>query len=186
MEINCRFGKIFPIFAFVMEREGKKFPRRILRPEIKEESMGRNPFVASLEIRVRPIRSGYVADEDMMMVENFVDMEMDTYAKVFDKAEQRMIMAGLSFRALQVWTWAMYTIESGKDYLWVNVERVMEECGMKSIKTFKAAIAELCRYGYIAPCVGHKNVYWTNPAIAFKGNRAKKFPQNVVRKTISE
>jgi len=183
-----------------MEREGKKFPRRILRPEIKEESLGRNPFVASLEIRVRPIRSGYAPSEERfeeggdgklhmvpsVLEENFVDMEMDTYAKVFDKAEQRMIMAGLSFRALQVWTWGMYTIESGKDYLWVNVDRVMEECGMKSIKTFKAAIAELCRYGYIAPCVGHKNVYWINPAIAFKGNRAKKFPENVVRKPINK
>ncbi len=186
MEINCRFGKIFPIFVFIMEKGGKKFPGRILRPEIREESMGRNPFVASLEIRVRPIRSGYVADEDMMMVENFVDMEMDTFFKMFDKAEQRMIMAGLSFRALQVWTWGMYTIESGKDYLWVNVARVMEECGMKSVKTFKAAIAELCRYGYFAPCVGYKNVYWINPAVAFKGNRAKKFPENVVRKQISE
>jgi hypothetical protein len=166
--------------------EGKqKRVGKILRPDISEEKMGRNPFIASLEIRVRPIRSGYVPDGEML-VDNFVDMEVDTYAKVFDNSEQRIIMAGLSFRALQVWTWAMYTIESGKDYLWVNVVRVMEECGMKSIKTYKAAIAELCRYGYIAPCVGHKNVFWINPAVAFKGNRAKKFPENVVRKAIGE
>lgn len=186
MEINYRFGKILPTFGLIMEREGKKFPRRILRPSIDEGAMGINPFAASLEIRVRPIRSGYVADEDMMMVENFVDMEVESYAKVFDNSEQRLIMSGLSFRALQIWTWAVYTIESGKDYLWMNVQRVMEECGMKSIKTYKAAIEELCRYGYIAPCVGHKNVYWINPAIAFKGNRAKKFPQNVVRKVNNE
>jgi len=166
--------------------EGKqKRVGKILRPVISEEKMGRNPFIASLEIRVRPIRSGYVPDGEML-VDNFVDMEVDTYAKVFDNSEQRIIMAGLSFRALQVWTWAMYTIESGKDYLWVNVVRVMEECGMKSIKTYKSAIAELCRYGYIAPCVGHKNVFWINPAVAFKGNRAKKFPENVVRKAIGE
>jgi hypothetical protein len=166
--------------------EGKqKRVGKILRPDISEEKMGRNPFIASLEIRVRPIRSGYVPDGEML-VDNFVDMEVDTYAKVFDNSEQRIIMAGLSFRALQVWTWAMYTIESGKDYLWVNVVRVMEECGMKSIKTYKSAIAELCRYGYIAPCVGHKNVFWINPAVAFKGNRAKKFPENVVRKAIGE
>ena len=164
--------------------EGKqKRVGKILRPVISEEKMGRNPFIASLEIRVRPIRSGYVPDGEML-VDNFVDMEVDTYAKVFDNSEQRIIMAGLSFRALQVWTWAMYTIESGKDYLWVNVVRVMEECGMKSIKTYKAAIAELCRYGYIAPCVGHKNVFWINPAVAFKGNRAKKFPENVVKKLV--
>ena len=167
-----------------MEGKQKKVGK-ILRPDISEENMGRNPFLASLEVRVRPIRSGYVPDGEML-VDNYIDLEVDTYFKMFDKAEQRLITAGLSFRALQVWTWAMYTIESGKDYLWVNVGRVMEECGMKSIKTFKAAIAELCRYGYIAPCVGHKNVYWINPAIAFKGNRAKKFPENVVRKTISE
>jgi hypothetical protein len=166
--------------------EGKqKKGGKILRPEISEERMGRNPFLASLEVRVRPIRSGYVPDGEML-VDNYIDLEVDTYFKMFDKAEQRLITAGLSFRALQVWTWAMYTIESGKDYLWVNVVRVMEECGMKSIKTYKAAIAELCRYGYFAPCVGHKNVFWINPAVAFKGNRAKAFPENVVKKVVIE
>lgn len=168
-----------------MGRESKNVGK-ILRPEISEEKMGRNPFLASLEVRVRPVRSGYVPDEDMTMVDNFVDLEMDTYFKMFDKAEQRVITAGLSFRALQVWTWSMYTIASGKDYLWVNVVRVMEECGMKSIKTYKAAIAELCRYGYFAPCVGHKNVYWINPAVAFKGSRVKAFPENVVKKQTTE
>jgi hypothetical protein len=167
-----------------MEGKQKKVGK-IFRPEISEEKMGRNPFLASLEVRVRPIRSGYVPDGEMM-VDNYVDLEVDTYFKMFDKAEQRVVMAGLSFRALQVWTWAMYTIESGKDYLWVNVVRVMEECGMKSIKTYKAAIAELCRYGYFAPCVGHKNVFWINPAVAFKGNRAKAFPENVVKKIVIE
>lgn len=167
-----------------MEGKQKKVGK-ILRPEISEEKMGCNPFLASLEVRVRPIRSGYVPDGEMM-VDNYVDLEVDTYFKMFDKAEQRVVMAGLSFRALQVWTWAMYTIESGKDYLWVNVVRVMDECGMKSIKTYKAAIAELCRYGYFAPCVGHKNVFWINPAVAFKGNRAKAFPENVVKKPVIE
>lgn len=165
--------------------KGSQKVGKILRPEISEEKMGRNPFLASLEVRVRAIKSGYVSDGEMM-VDNFVDMEMDTYFKMFDKAEQRVIMAGLSFRALQVWTWSMYTITSGKDYLWVNVARVMEECGMKSIKTYKAAIAELCRYGYFAPCVGHKNVYWINPAVAFKGSRVKAFPRNIVKKTSAE
>lgn len=163
-----------------MEKKGKT-SGKILRPEISEERMGRNPFLASLEVRVRPMRSGYVPEGDMM-VDNYVELEVDTYFKMFDKSEQRLITAGLSFRALQVWTWSMYTIESGKDYLWVNVVRVMDECGMKSIKTYKAAIAELCRYGYFAPCVGHKNVFWINPAVAFKGSRARAFPENVVKK----
>jgi hypothetical protein len=163
-----------------MGKESKSVGK-ILRPEISEERMGRNPFLASLEVRVRPMRSGYVPEGDMM-VDNYVELEVDTYFKMFDKSEQRLITAGLSFRALQVWTWSMYTIESGKDYLWVNVARVMNECGMKSIKTYKAAIAELCRYGYFAPCVGHKNVFWINPAVAFKGSRARAFPENVVKK----
>ena len=167
-----------------MENEKKKVGK-ILRPDICEEKLGRNPFLASFEVRVRPVRSGYVPDGEIM-VDNYVDLEVDTYFKMFDKAEQRIVTAGLSFRALQVWTWSMYTITSGKDYLWVNVVRVMEECRMKSIKTYKAAISELCRYGYFAPCVGHKNVYWINPAVAFKGSRAKAFPENVVKKYVAE
>ena len=173
--IFCRFGNLFPTFAGRNIEVGK-----ILRTEINEESMGRNPFASSLVVKVMPIRSGYVPDGDIM-VDNVVEMECETFSKMFDKAENRMVMAGLSFRALQVWTWMMYTIASGKDYVWMNVERMMGECGMKSVKTYKAAITELCRYGYVAPCAGHKNVYWINPAIGFKGSRVNKFPKNVVR-----
>lgn len=174
------------------KKTGKKF-----RPDISEEKMGVNPFVGNLKIRVRSIPSGYAPlpakfglDEygrrymlPVEMVDNMVDLDVDTHFKVFDKAEQRIAVAGLSFRALQLWIWSLYTVESGKDYLWVNVERAMEECGIKCIKTYKTAITELCVSGYISPCVSYKNVYWLNPAVAFKGNRVKTFPQCVVKKT---
>lgn len=159
-------------------KSGKIFP-----PEIVEEKLGVNPFISGLVIKVRAIRSGYVPDgeDEGVLVDNVVELERDGYVKVFDGADERVIMAGLSYRALQVWMWMLYTVKSGKDYLWVNVVRMMEECGMKSVKTHKAAITELCRYGYIAPCVGHKNVYWLNPSMAFKGSRIKKYPGNVVK-----
>ena len=159
-------------------KSGKIFP-----PEFSEESLGLNPFIAGLVIKVRAIKSGYVPDgeEEGLLVDNVVELERDGYVKVYDGASQRVIVMGLSYRALQVWTWMLYTVRSGKDYLWVNVERVMVECGgMKSVKTYKSAITELCRYGFIAPCVGVKNVYWLNPYYAFKGSRIKKYPKNVV------
>ena len=177
--INFLFGKIFPFFVWQFRHMGK-----ILRPDIDEETMGVNPFVSSLVIRAYTVRSGYVPEEGMdgqvLMVDNVVDMDAESFAKMFDKAENRLVMTGLSFRALQVWTWSMFTVEAGKDYVWVNVKRLMEECRIKSVKTFRAAVTELCRYGYLAPVAGLKNVYWLNPAMGFKGSRVKKYPGNVV------
>lgn len=173
--INFLFGKIFPFFAGTFTQMGK-----IFRPEINEETMGINPFVSSLVVKVYSVRSGYVPDEDLM-VDNVVDMDAESFAKMFDKAENRLVMTGLSFRALQVWTWMMFTVEPGKDYVWVNVSRLMEECRIKAVKTFRAAVNELMRYGYVAPVAGLKNVYWLNPAMGFKGSRVKKFPNNVVK-----
>ncbi len=193
------FGKIFPIFVKDMEAKQKKTGKKF-RPDISEEKMGVNPFVGNLKIKVRSVSNGYTPLPPKFgidasgrrymlpveMVDNMVDLDVDIYFKVFDKAEQRIAVAGLSFRALQLWIWSLYTVESGKDYLWMNVERAMEECGIKCIKTYRTAITELCVSGYISPCVSYKNVYWINPAVAFKGNRAKKFPENVVRKQTGE
>ena len=177
-ERNFLFGKILPFFAGTFTEMGK-----IFRPEINEETMGINPFVSSLVIRAFSVRSGYVPDEGGdMLVDNMVEMDAESFAKMFDKAENRIVMTGLSFRALQVWTWCMFTVEPGKDYVWVNVSRLMEECRIKAVKTFRAAMMELMRYGYVAPVAGIKNVYWLNPAMGFKGSRVKKYPKNVVTK----
>jgi len=159
-----------------MARMGK-----ILRPEIDEKAMGINPFVSSLVVRAFAVRSGYVPDEEEgLMVDNYIQMESDTFAKVFDSADNRLVMAGLSFRALQVWNWVLFTLEPGKDYVWINQDRLMDECRVKSVKTFRGAITELMRYGYLAACAGVKSVYWINPSIGFKGSRVKKFPGCVV------
>lgn len=199
MEIDWLIRKIFPYFCRDMKSERKKVSKK-LRPDILEEKMGVNPFIGKLQIKVRSIASGYVPAPQKFgldsenrrymlpveMEDNIVDLEADTYFKVFDKAELRIAVAGLSFRALQIWTWSIYTIESGKDYLWVNVERAMFECGIKCLKTYKTAITELCVSGYLSPCLTYKNVYWINPAVAFKGSRTKAFPGCVVKREKAE
>lgn len=181
MEIFCLLGNILPLFVLCNSGMGK-----ILRPEIDEKCMGVNPFASSLVVRTYGVRSGYIPEDvgegHVVMMDNVVDMDAETFAKMFDKAENRIVMTGLSFRALQVWTWSMFTVESGKDYVWLNVARLMVECRIKSVKTFRAAVTELMRYGYVAPVGGLKNVYWINPAMGFKGSRVKRFPKNVVKK----
>jgi hypothetical protein len=118
--------------------------------------------------------------------EAFTTDRYESYVKIYWSAPLRLRMVGLSFRALQLWNWILYEIKRSDDFLHIDAKRMMEECFIKSPKTFKKAVDELRKEGYIAPCVGHKNVYWINPAIAFKGNRAKAFPKNVVRKPINE
>jgi hypothetical protein len=116
--------------------------------------------------------------------EAFMNDKYESHVRIYCSAPLRLRMVKLSFRALQLWSWSLYEIKREDDFLYIDVKRMMEECFIKSYKTFKKAVDELRREGYIAPCVGHKNVYWINPAIAFKGNRAKKFPENVVRKSV--
>jgi hypothetical protein len=55
----------------------------------------------------------------------------------------------------------------------------MEECRIKSVRTFVDAVKELCRYGLLSPCVNIKNVYFINPDMGFRGSRVKKYPKNL-------
>ena len=113
---------------------------------------------------------------------SFAPNPTECYARLYCTESIRLQMAALPFRALQLWTWIMYEITEGDDFVRIDVERMMSECGIISKRTLKVAVDELRRAGYIAPCVGHKNVYWINPSIGFKGSRVKAFPSCVVKR----
>ncbi len=137
---------------------------------MKEDLLGVSPFVPSLSIP-QPLSAHW---------------ESETHFRMYCSSKNRLQMAKLSFRGLQLWIWMMYEIGYENDFVRINVERMMQECKIKTRKTYKAAVDELRKVGWITPCVGHKNVYWINPAIAFKGSRGRAFPENTVKKQTTE
>lgn len=73
----------------------------------------------------------------------------------------------------------MQTVEPGHDYVWIPRIRAMEECRIKSVRTFTDALKELGRYAFISACMSVKNVYFINPDMGFRGSRVKKYPNNL-------
>lgn len=160
--------------------------KREIRPEITLEKLGLNPFVASLLIPAYVVEGKLKAGDDGVWMPEEVEIEGEPYAKMFVSADKRLVTAGLGYRALQIWVWVLHTVKSGEDYIWINRTRAMAEMGIKTEKTFEAAIKELCRYGFLSKCVSIRGVYFLNPAMGWRGSRAKKWPERVVVKNTLE
>jgi len=152
--------------------------KREFKPQYDVEMLGNNPFVSSLKIPVFTNVVGYHEKDGVLMPEE-KEWDAEPYAKMFVSADRRHIITGLSFRALQLWNWIMQTIEPGQDHIWINRTRAMQECRIKSVRTFTDALKELGRYGFIVSCMSVKNVYFINPEMGFRGSRVKKYPNNL-------
>jgi len=145
------------------------------KPQFSEESLGVNPFVNDLEILVREIefKNQYKKSDDILLPVT-QDIEYTEYTKLYSSSERRQITNNLTLRAKEMFLWLMYELEAGKDYIWINKVRYMNELQIKSVNTFKEAIENLTRYGYITPTI-IKDVYWINPDLFFRGDRVKKY-----------
>jgi hypothetical protein len=75
----------------------------------------------------------------------------------------------------------MQEVEGGRDYLWVNKMRYMEENEIKTKKTMEVAFAELIEKGFLAIAGRYIDVYFINPSFIFNGSRKVKFPECIVR-----
>jgi hypothetical protein len=158
------------------------------KQELDEAELGINPFVSSLKIPVNSVRSDNKyrvhdkssGEDSIYELANF-DYEATPYCKVFSDKQRRTIMAKLKPRSKDLFLWIGYELKSGKDYIWINKVRYMEENEVGSINTYKSAIVELMQTGIIAK-IHVMDYYWINPHWFFNGNRITKFPDNVVRK----
>lgn len=107
-----------------------------------------------------------------------VELEKESFTKVFLEGGKRKAVCRLSGSASKLFTWLMYELESSKDYIWINKERCMEEIGIGSINTYKDALKEVVGSGLIAASL-EPDVFWINPRLFFCGNRIKKYPNHV-------
>lgn len=149
------------------------------KPKFDEGSLGKNPFVSSLVIRVNKIayKGQYRKDGDDL-VPVYSNVETEPYCKVYISPERRQLMNGLTKGGKGLLLWVLYEVDRNKDYLWLNKKRYMEENEINSINTYRSAIDELVRYGWLCKSVV-SDVFWINPSLFFGGNRVTKYPSKI-------
>ena len=149
--------------------------KRVIKPKLNDADFRNNPLVGpDFKVLVRKQTVGLRVDVDGMTVLNEVDMEQERFTKLYHVSEMRKFVSALRPCSKSLFLWLLYEIEPGKDYLWINKARYMEENNVKSHNTFNTAIRELNRYLFTCP-TGVKGVYFINQMIFFNGSRVRKY-----------
>ena len=153
--------------------------QKIKKPKFTTQDLGNNPFLQSLTIPVMELsfKDTYVKDEDVWLQASKI-VDTTHSCRLFTSSELRKFTNNLSLRSKELLLWIMYDINYSEDFLWLNKKRYMEEVGITAINTYKAAVKELVRYGYLGLTVV-PDVFWINPLFFFKGDRVKAFPKNL-------
>ena len=151
------------------------------KPKINPADFEHNPLAGSdFKILINKIVDGKkleLVGGDLVPSE--VELERDSYSKVYIKPENRRIIAQLSPSSKSLFLWVVYEMEQGRDYLWVNKRRYMEENDITSINTYKKAMAELVRLTFLCASIV-KDVYWINPRLMFCGSRINKYRDHLI------
>ena len=152
--------------------------RRRIKPDLGKMVGMVNPLTeAGFKVIVRRKQKVHKDKKGGEVIED-VELEHERYAKLFLEGGKRKAVCSLSGSASKLFTWLMYELESAKDYIWINKVRCMEEIGVSSINTYKAALKEVVGSGLIAASL-EPDVFWINPRLFFCGNRIKKYPNHV-------
>lgn len=99
------------------------------------------------------------------------------FTKVFTKAGLRLHINGLTPNAKSVYLWIMYEIDPNTDYLEINKKRYVTECN-SNYKLLSDGLKELIDAAIIIATTVN-DVYWINPLLLFKGDRLRKYPENI-------
>jgi hypothetical protein len=163
-------------------------PKKKLKPSFKEQDLGRNPLVdKNFTINARTIKrvkrvvelESIRKDEEIVTYgepanyETIYTVESENFTKVFTKAAYRLYIMNLPSRARDLYLWLIYELDPGKDYLWINEERVRLELNV-SYNTLKGAMQDLIKDVVIVESA-IKGVYWINPLFFFNGSRLDKY-----------
>lgn len=162
---------LFELAKFIIMQKYKK-------PKFSEEDLGTNPCAIPLEIPVHEMlfKNQFIKDGGLLLP-LIREVEKTPFVRLYTTSQRRKILSKCSPQAKSLFLWILFEIEYGKDYLWINKDRYMEE-NYVSLATYRRSIKELHRYNLIQPSV-KKGIYWINPDFVFKGNRVEKYPNKV-------
>jgi hypothetical protein len=157
--------------------------KKVKKPVIDANKLGKNPFLLNLRIVVSKLTiPGQYHKEEGILVPSEMDLERDASCRVYTDSERRLLMVKLSPRAKDLLLWIMYEVEPNIDWIWINKARYMDESGITTYNTYNSAVNELIQQGYINKVAKPANTFWINPAYFFAGNRVRTFPDKVVRR----
>jgi hypothetical protein len=152
---------------------------KIKKPDLIKLENSVNPFVSVLEIKIKQLESKntFVLDEGVILNQIYT-IESTPKVFVYVKPEHRIIHNKLESCAKELLWWVLYSLETNKDYFWLNKDRYMKET-KTSLNTYKKAIESLCKEGFIQATY-IKDSFWINPEFFFRGDRKSKYPKNCV------
>lgn len=186
---------------FPKERVKRK---RFLRPTNFDPNVAGNPFITPVfRIPVTEVIANaglFKVDKqgNIVSAEEVVYKEQHKYVKMytdvtFDNEDEdgnrvtlnrtetpslRKEKAALTLKTGHLLLWIAEKLEVGQDYIFINKEAYLEESGVGSINTYKAALKELIDKRFITPA-STRDTYWINPMYMFKGSRTEKYRQNL-------
>lgn len=146
------------------------------RPDL--ENAGINPFTSDLIIKVNKKHYNVMNKFDNPDKLEFT-LEATPYCKVFEIAGCKQKMIDLPIRAKELLLYLIHSIDGAMDIIWIPRTGYMESNSIRSVNTFKEAVKALADQLYIYPHASLKDVYWINPNYFFKGDRIRKYPNNV-------
>ena len=178
--------------VLVIDKKGSIFVQKLTQmskklPEIDIEKLGVNPFSNELVVEATKIEESgkWIMAEDGEMLPSHQLVERQKFTRIYhyDGARERWL--NLSAGALRMMTYIIFTIDGSKDWIRIIPETYEKKTGKGSLNTYKRAVEELIRYGYLTPTI-YKYTYWINPSQLFAGNRINKYEKRVVVKTIKQ
>jgi len=160
------------------------FDSKVRRPDVDPLRVGVNPLSISgfsIPVSCVPVEGRYSMDKDGVWLPAEVELERDEKAALYIGSSRRLAWMGMGNAPMRLMLWMVFELDTGRDYVWVNVRRYLSESGV-SLNTYKSGVEDLCRYGFIHPMIGYKDVYWVNPAYCFRGSRTRAYPGRVERR----
>lgn len=161
-----------------MEEEKRiKIRRGFKMPEYDEDALGTNPLAEGLSIPVNKkykevLKNGYPTEEEHTM-------EATKFTKVFEFADDKYHSIVMPIRCKEMLLFIIMSMESGKDFVWIDKKSYMENMGIKSPNTLRKAFKWLSAGNYINKHATIRDFWWINPKFIFKGNRIAKYPNNI-------
>lgn len=159
-----------------MEEEKRiKIKRGGKMPEYDDAKLGVNPLSIGLVIPVTKRHKSVEKNNGQIVPEEHI-IESTKFTKVFEFVDDKYDSIVMPIRCKEMLLYIIMSMESAKDFIWIDKVSYMENMGIKSPHTWRKTVKWLSFKNYIAKHATIKDFWWINPKFIFKGNRIMKYP----------
>lgn len=142
------------------------------RKSINVGKYGVNPFSVPMVIEVTEV----VTDSESYFVDR------DSCVRIYRTIPAREQMNMLTAMGAKCFNFMVHRLQPGIDYVKLTPADFCEYAGVKGVKTFYNAVADLQRCGILSPVAGVRSMYWVNSAIVCYGHKHEMYPDKVTVK----